>query len=107
MRYQFRFSWPRPFRGVVAPTLAILLLGLLLRAGYASRSPDFPDGFVDEVVVSDLEKPMAFAFLPDGRILIAERAGRVRVFKDGALLHDPFIDLGDRVDSRETRGVYG
>ena len=32
-----------------------------------------------------LEQPWGMAFLPDGRMLITERPGRVRVFADGKL----------------------
>jgi glucose/arabinose dehydrogenase len=31
----------------------------------------------------DLEQPWSLAFLPDGRILITERPGRLRVFANG------------------------
>ena len=36
-------------------------------------------------IVNGLEHPWAMAFLPDGRILITERPGRLRVIKDGQL----------------------
>jgi glucose/arabinose dehydrogenase len=36
-------------------------------------------------IVSGLEHPWGMAFLPDGRILVTERPGRLRVIKDGRL----------------------
>lgn len=36
-------------------------------------------------IVNGLEHPWAMAFLPDGRILVTERPGRLRVIKDGQL----------------------
>jgi glucose/arabinose dehydrogenase len=36
-------------------------------------------------VVEGLEHPWSVAFLPDGRMLVTERAGRLRVVKDGKL----------------------
>ena len=33
-----------------------------------------PPGFVDELIAEDLDRSVAFAFTPDGRILVAERA---------------------------------
>lgn len=35
--------------------------------------------------VTGLEKPWGLAFLPDGALLITEKAGRLRLFKDGKL----------------------
>ncbi len=61
-----------------------------------------PPGFVDELVVGGLLSPRAFAFTPDGRMLIAERGSAtstdinvasVRVFKNGALLDTRAVTL--------------
>jgi glucose/arabinose dehydrogenase len=38
-----------------------------------------------EVLAKDLENPWSIAFLPDGRMLIAERPGRLRFFENGQL----------------------
>jgi aldose sugar dehydrogenase len=38
-----------------------------------------------EILAQGLEHPWAIAFLPDGRALITERPGRVRIFANGAL----------------------
>jgi glucose/arabinose dehydrogenase len=42
--------------------------------------------FKIEVVARDLETPWGLAFLPDGRLLITERPGRVRIVQKGKLL---------------------
>ncbi|MBA2452955.1 MAG: hypothetical protein H0V47_07270 [Chloroflexia bacterium] len=52
-----------------------------------------PSGFVEDIVVRGLNFPTSFSMLPDGRILIGEKSGFVRIFKDGALLPTPFIDI--------------
>lgn len=44
-------------------------------------------------VVSGLETPWSVAFLPDGRWLITERAGRLRVVENGRLLPNPVAGL--------------
>lgn len=48
------------------------------------------------VTVTDgLEHPWSMAFLPDGRILVSERPGRLRIVQDGRLLPEPVIGLPD------------
>ena len=42
--------------------------------------------FKMEVVARNLETPWALAFLPDGRLLITERPGRLRIVENGKLL---------------------
>jgi len=64
-----------------------------------------PSGFSTEVVVSGLDLPTSFTRLPDGRILLAEKSGVVRVFKSGALLSTPLIDISAQVNSHHDRGL--
>lgn len=73
----------------------------------AAAAADLPAGFVQGVVASGLDLPTAFAFLPDGRILVALKGGVVRVIKNGALLSTPLIDIGDRVNDYWDRGLIG
>jgi glucose/arabinose dehydrogenase len=42
-----------------------------------------------EIVARNLETPWGLAFLPDGRLLITERPGRLRIAQNGKLLPDP------------------
>ncbi len=42
-----------------------------------------------ETVASGLVNPWSLAFLPDGSMLVTERAGRVRVIRDGGLVETP------------------
>ena len=48
-----------------------------------------------ETIADGLEHPWAIAFLPDGRMLVSERAGRLRVIADGQLLPDPVAEVPD------------
>ncbi len=41
------------------------------------------------------------------RILIAEKAGRIRLFKDGRLRATDFLDLSDQINIRSERGLLG
>ena len=78
---------------------AILMLAAAGAAqGPAPPPPQDPDGqvitsekqtFRMEVLARDLETPWAIAFLPDGRILITERPGRLRIVEKGTLLPSP------------------
>ena len=45
--------------------------------------------FKIEIVARNLETPWALAFLPDGRLLITERPGRLRIWSKGQLQPEP------------------
>jgi glucose/arabinose dehydrogenase len=44
--------------------------------------------FKVDTITSQLSNPWGIAFLPDGRILVTERAGEIRIVKDGKLLEE-------------------
>lgn len=52
-------------------------------------------GFKAEVLADQLVAPWAIKFLPDGRALFTERAGRVRMMQDGKLLAEPALVVSD------------
>lgn len=68
---------------------------------------NLPTGFSEERVAAGLTNPTAFVALPDGRILIAEKTGVVRVFKNGAVLPTPLIDIRAKVNDYWDRGLLG
>ncbi|MXZ71308.1 MAG: hypothetical protein F4Z04_07360 [Acidobacteria bacterium] len=51
--------------------------------------------FRTKTVVSGLEVPTGLAFAPDGRLFVAELPGRVRVVKEGRLVRQPALTLGE------------
>ena len=81
--------------------IAQLIAYLHIRGGQLAANPPFapnPDGqvihsqkqtFRIEVVASGLETPWGEAFLPDGRMLVTERSGALRVIDHGRLLPEP------------------
>ena len=76
--------------------VAIVLLGLPALAQEATRSPTpipvrLPARAVD--VVRGLEHPWGLAFLPDGRLLVTERAGRLRLVAPRGRLSDPLAGV--------------
>jgi quinoprotein glucose dehydrogenase len=54
-----------------------------------------PTPYVVEMVVAGLDRPTGLAKLQDGRLLIAERGGRIRVAEAGVLLEAPAAELAD------------
>ena len=70
-------------------TLRILLGAVLL-----SSLPAHADDYRIETLTEGLEHPWSLAFLPDGRMLVTERVGRLRLIEaDGRLLEDPIAGL--------------
>jgi glucose/arabinose dehydrogenase len=51
------------------------------------------DNLTVETVASGLSFPWAFAFLPDGRILVTERGGRMRIVAKGGTLSPPIAGV--------------
>jgi glucose/arabinose dehydrogenase len=100
-------------RSTLARTLVVLCSLVLLGAGCGGDKNEtrvkleLPAGFESEVVVSGLTAPTGFTFLPDGRILVAEIAGVVRLVEGGMLAEKPFVDIQDRVNSYRERGFLG
>ncbi|MEP7118794.1 MAG: NPCBM/NEW2 domain-containing protein, partial [Acidobacteriota bacterium] len=85
----------------------VVLLLVVLAHAATGAAQDLLQGFSDELVVGGLSAPVAFTTLPDGRILIAEKAGVVRIVSGGQLLPDAFIDLRDQVNTYWDRGLLG
>ena len=78
------------------------MLGLL--AAPAQASP--PANFQTSLVIGEgLEGPSGFEIAPDGRIFVLERAGKIKIIKDGQLLPTPFADLPS--EDTGDRGLIG
>jgi glucose/arabinose dehydrogenase len=71
----------------------------------ADRAAD-GTGFVLETLATTLAMPSAIAMLPDGALLIAEAAGDVRVWRNGALLPGAALRLTDAVAATDA-GLIG
>jgi glucose/arabinose dehydrogenase len=90
-----------------------LLVATLLAAASASAQPSPSSSVIATrdhavrvvTVTRGLEHPWGLAFLPDGRMLVTERPGRLRVIaKDGALDPSPVAGL-PRVDAQGQGGL--
>ncbi|MCZ8113674.1 PQQ-dependent sugar dehydrogenase [Silanimonas sp.] len=91
------------------PLAALLALALALPAAttIAAASRDFPSesGTVRVTTVAEgLEHPWGLAFLPDGRMLVTERPGRLRIVNADGTLSRPIAGV-PRVQARGQGGL--
>ena len=91
--------------------LAAAVLAAAVATAFAlggDESPAPAPGFVDQVVLSGLQEPLAVAFARDGRVFVAEKRGRVLEFAGlGSGRPRVLADLGRRVFSNGDRGLFG
>ena len=76
--------------------LGALYLGLAAIPGHAQDAARLPSssGPLDvQTVASGLENPWGLAFLPDGRMLVTERAGRLRIVSRNGTVSSPVIGV--------------
>lgn len=76
--------------------------------------------FTLDTLATGLVNPWGMEFLPDGKILIAERPGRLRIWEDGRLLEEPvagmppiwahgqggFLDIAMHPDFDQNQWIY-
>jgi glucose/arabinose dehydrogenase len=63
--------------------------------------------FVVESLTENLALPTGIAIAPDGSIFIAEKAGRVKLWRSGVLHGEPVLDIRDSVNDMNDRGLIG
>ena len=94
--------------------LSLMTLTLLGCVGALLALPTEPaqgaatlrQGFTDSPVVSGLTSPTDMEFAPDGRLFVAEQAGRLGIARsDGTL--STILDISTKVDSNGERGLLG
>lgn len=88
----------------MAALLAVGILSVL----YATRGPaaTLPTDFDDRLVAS-VGSPIALAFTPNARMLVATQLGQVRVYKGGRLLQAPALDLSGKICKSFSQGLLG
>lgn len=65
-----------------------------------------PPGFADHVVATGLDLPTSFAFLPDGRVLVAEqKTGTIRLVVGPTVAATPLITIPSLNYSGQERGL--
>jgi glucose/arabinose dehydrogenase len=74
--------------------LALIVLLALAGCGGSDERRAAPGGLRVETVAEGLEVPWEIAFMPDGRALVTERPGRIRLLeRDGSLRDEPIAEV--------------
>jgi glucose/arabinose dehydrogenase/PKD repeat protein len=74
----------------------------------AAVAATLPTGYEERTVASGLTAPTAVDWAPDGRMFVAEKAGRVRVVTaSGTLVTNPLLDISSHVHPSGDRGLLG
>lgn len=86
-------------------TVLALTGGALAALAATSAQAAPPPGFTLRTLATGLDLPTAVAYTPGGRLLVAEKSGRVLAVREGGA--DEVIDLGADVDSADDGGLLG
>ena len=106
----FRFSLPLALTSVL---MSVVMLALASSAGQSAntlepvanaQAVDASQSFtitLAPVVTADLLQPVHLTHAGDGsgRLFVVERAGRIRVIKNGTLLSTPYLDISSLVQA--------
>jgi glucose/arabinose dehydrogenase len=97
----------RSFALFAAMAMALLAsVGALLTLPVSPAQSAPPSGFTESPVVCGLMGPTDMEFAPDGRLFVAEQAGRVRIANTDETLA-PFLNISTKVDSTDGgRGLH-
>ena len=99
-------SGSESLRGADTGTAAVAAAGNASRAAGSAAAAAAPAGFSDTPAYT-LTAPTALARTPDGRLLITQDAGLLRVVRNGTLLTAPALDLRTRACTDGERGLLG
>src|SRR5215217_2478629 len=89
-------------------TLALrtfLVFAVLLLCAMQAAAADVPDGFSVTQVATGMTSVTRMELLPDGRILVCEQGGNIRVIENGVLRSTPFLTVD--ADSFSEHGLLG
>jgi glucose/arabinose dehydrogenase len=80
----------------------LIISFLLITLSIAGNGADLPPGFVEKKLAGGLD-PVSMTVLPDGRVLISEKNGHIRLIKNDQLVNSPFLEI--EVDNFNERGL--
>lgn len=59
-----------------------------------------------EPVVSGFTRPVKVANASDNRLFVAEIGGKIKILKNGAVLSEPFLDIGAKINDPDWAGIF-
>ena len=101
----------RRYRGLRLRRRALVVLAAMLALlvfGGGSGANALPSGFQETTALTGLTSPSAIEFAADGRVFVAEKGGRIKVFNGlSDTSPDLFGDLSANVHDFWDRGMLG
>lgn len=91
----------------IPPTAAPTLIPSTNTPSNTTTFPD-PNAYAWQLIASGLKRPIDLQPDGSGNLFIVENPGRIRIFENGELLSEPFLDIDDRVnDIGNEMGLLG
>jgi glucose/arabinose dehydrogenase len=86
--------------------MAVMIATIASRAAAIELPPNFEEAAVVPGGPNGLAWPVGFAFLPDGRVLIIQQSGEIRLVVNGTLVADALLAMPE-VEFNGERGLLG
>ena len=84
----------------------VLSLAAMLAFAVPATAATYPTGFEEREIVAGLDRPMAAAWAPDGRMFVVEKE-RAEGGQPGSSAAIPIADYAQKVNSHHDRGLLG
>ncbi|GGH29405.1 hypothetical protein GCM10007423_16730 [Dyadobacter endophyticus] len=59
-----------------------------------------------EPVTSGFTRPVKVTHASDGRLFVAEIGGKIKIVKNGAVISQPFLDIGTKINDPDWAGIF-
>jgi glucose/arabinose dehydrogenase len=83
----------RKNRGTLRLALAAPLASIVVACGAAGEDARSVDGLEVGMLAEGLDTPWEDAFVLDGRVLVTERPGQIRMLEDDEFREEPYAEL--------------